>query len=67
MARFVILLLFGVILAALAIGLVSHLGRAADAGRARLARSDMGNGAMQRISFVLLVALIFYASIWGAA
>ncbi|WP_226779374.1 hypothetical protein [Oceaniglobus trochenteri] len=67
MARLFIVLLFVAILAAMAIGVISAIGRAADAGRTRLAQAEMGNGAMQRISFVLLVALIFYVSIWGAA
>lgn len=67
MARLMIVVLFGAVLAGIAIGVIATIGRAADAGRARLATVDMGNGAMQKTSFVLLVALIFYVSIWGAA
>jgi len=67
MARLMIVVLFMAVVAGVAFGLTSAIARVADAGRARLVAADLGNGAMQKTSFVLLVALIFYVSIWGAA
>lgn len=67
MARLIIMLLFLAVLAGLAVGAASSVARAAAAGRARLARIELGNWSMQKTSFMLLVALILYVSIWGAA
>ncbi|CAM4392460.1 hypothetical protein [Palleronia rufa] len=50
-------------------GLRGRLAGAQDAdgtGTGRTARNRLGETPMQRLSFVLLVALIFYAAIWGA-
>ena len=67
MARLMIVLLFLAILAGLAIGAASAVQRGLRAGRDRVAQAEMGNTTMQKLSFVLLVALIFYVSIWGGA
>lgn len=65
MARLMIVLLVVSACAALVFGAVGNLRRRAPAPHEIVART--GNGTMQRTSFVLLVALIFYVSIWGAA
>ncbi|WP_108482551.1 hypothetical protein [Oceaniglobus ichthyenteri] len=67
MARLIIVLLFLAVLMGLAMGVANGVGRMAQAGRAQLARAEMGNGTMQRLSGILLLALILYVSIWGGA
>lgn len=63
-------LLFAALVIAIVVALVSMAVRSvADTttgARARLRDLPLGQSPMQRLSFVLLVALIFYASIWGA-
>lgn len=63
-------LLISVVIVAMAAGLVLVLVTGArgimPTARARLAGQGRGVAAMKQISFVLLVALIFYAAIWGA-
>jgi len=67
MARLMIVLLFAAVVAGLAIGTMASLGRVARAGQTRLARAELGDGTMQKLSGILLLALILYVSIWGAA
>ena len=63
-------LLISVVVVAMAAGLVLVLVAGAEgmmsSARARIAGQGRGVAAMKQISFVLLVALIFYAAIWGA-
>ncbi|SPJ23804.1 hypothetical protein [Palleronia abyssalis] len=63
-------LLLTALVLALVVALVSlalrSLGQVATDARARLRQAPLGETPMQRLSFVLLVALIFYAAIWGA-
>ena len=67
MARLIIAVLFLAVLMALAIGAMNSVERIARAGRAQLARAQWGNETMQRVTGILLFALIIYVSIWGGA
>ena len=65
-------LLLAALVIALVVYLLAHALRAvretASGVRSRAAAlPSLGETPMQRLSFVLLVALIFYAAIWGAA
>ncbi len=64
-------LLIATLVLAIAVALVSmavrSLAQTAGAARNRVRSASLGETPMQRLSFVLLVALIFYAAIWGAA
>ncbi len=67
MARLMIVVLFLAVLAGLAIGAASMAGSAMRGAKARVAQAELGNRTMQKLSFVLLVALILYVSVWGGA
>lgn len=67
MARLIITIAFLVALGVLAYSVTSAIGGAMQAGRERVGRGELGNTTMQSVSFVLLIALIFYVSIWGGA
>jgi hypothetical protein len=45
---------------------VRALAESLGSARARAGLAELGDTPMQRLSFLLLVALIFYAAIWGA-
>ncbi|QFU09305.1 hypothetical protein PARPLA_02271 [Rhodobacteraceae bacterium THAF1] len=63
-------LLLTALVAAIAVALLSlavrAVGRTAQSVRAATGPRPLGETPMQRLSFVLLCALIFYAAIWGA-
>ncbi len=67
MARLMIGLLFVAVLAGLASGAGSAMSRAVVVGHRRLNTAKVRGGAMQKISGMLLVALIVYVAIWGSA
>lgn len=67
MARLMIVVLFLAVVASVALGVMASVGRAAQAGRAQLARADWERGTMQRLSGIMLLALILYVSFWGGA
>ncbi|WP_102108250.1 hypothetical protein [Oceaniglobus roseus] len=67
MARFVIVAFALAVLAYGAWGVTRAVSATARAGRDRVHTDDLGNGFMQKLSFVLLCALIFYVAIWGGA
>ncbi|WP_099827014.1 hypothetical protein [Oceaniglobus indicus] len=59
-----------VVLAALALAafaVINAIQGALRDGRNRMVSGETGNSTMQRLSFVLLCALIFYVAIWGTA
>lgn len=62
-------LLLTALLAAIIVALVALsarlLARSAAVARDRLPPAPLGETPMQRLSFVLLVAVIAYAAIWG--
>ena len=62
-------LVLAMVVLALVLGLaylaLSLLRSMAASGRSRIERADFGGRTMQKVSFVLLVAVILYASIWG--
>jgi hypothetical protein len=67
MARFLIVTLALAVAALVVFGVVQAVGQAMRVGRDRVMATEMGNATMQKLSFVLLCALIFYVSIWGGA
>lgn len=66
MARLLISVVVVAIAAVVVLGLVSGARRMVSSGRSRTAEPGRGVAVMKQTSFVLLVALIFYAAIWGA-
>lgn len=66
MARLLISIVVIAVAAGLLLGLVSGARRMVSSGRFRIAEPGRGVAVMKQVSFVLLVALIFYAAIWGA-
>ncbi|SFG53166.1 hypothetical protein SAMN04488020_102465 [Palleronia marisminoris] len=66
MARLLLAALVIAIVVTLVSMAVRQLTDTASTARARLRDLPLGESPMQRLSFVLLVALIFYAAIWGA-
>ena len=66
MARLFISIVIVAVAAGLVLGLFSGARRLMSSGKARIAEQGLGVAAMKQVSFVLLVALIFYAAIWGA-
>ena len=71
MPRLLLTALIAAIVVALMAMALRSLGRTAEVVRertaARLGPHPLGETPMQRLSFVLLCALILYAAIWGAA
>ena len=67
MARLLLAALVIAIVVALVSIAVRSMADTTTAARARLRALPLGESPTQRLSFVLLVALIFYAAIWGAA
>lgn len=66
MARLLISVVVVAVAAGLVVGLFSGARRMVSSGRFRNAEAGRGVPLMKQVSFVLLVALIFYAAIWGA-
>ena len=66
MARLLLAALVIAIVVALVSMAVRQLTDSVSHARARVRDLPLGERPMQRLSFVLLVALIFYAAIWGA-
>ena len=66
MARLLLAALVIAIFLALVSMAVREFGNTVSTARASLRDLPLGESPMQRLSFVLLVALIFYAAIWGA-
>ncbi|WP_375261057.1 hypothetical protein [Palleronia sp.] len=66
MARLLLAALVIAIVLVLVSTAVRQLTETASNVRARVRNLPLGERPMQRLSFVLLVALIFYAAIWGA-
>lgn len=66
MARLLLAALVIAIVVTLVSMAVRQLTDTVSTARARLRDLPLGESPMQRLSFVLLVALIFYAAIWGA-
>ena len=66
MARLLLAALVIAIVVTLVSMAVRSLGDTASHARARLRTLPLGESPMRRLSFVLLVALIFYAALWGA-
>ncbi|NCO21650.1 MAG: hypothetical protein GW905_06520 [Rhodobacterales bacterium] len=67
MARFVVAVVLMAVVVGLAFGFATAVRRVAGVGRDRLMQLDKEHGTMQRISGVLLLALIVYVSLWGGA
>lgn len=66
MARLLISVVMVAVAAGLVLGVFSGARRMVSSGRGRTAEAGRGVPVMKQVSFVLLVALIFYAAIWGA-
>lgn len=72
MPRLIAALVFVAAFVAVALWLIRSAGTLWETARSRAAqagfhRHDLGETPMQRLSFVLLCTLIFYAALWGGA
>lgn len=67
MTRFVFVAIVLAALAFLAFGAITAVQGLLRDGRDRLTTREPGDGIMQKLSFVLLCALVFYVAIWGTA
>ncbi|PZX17771.1 hypothetical protein LX81_01500 [Palleronia aestuarii] len=67
MSRLILAMAVLAVVSSMAYLALSLLRGAASAGRERIERIEFGGGTMQKMSYVLLVALILYTAIWGGA
>lgn len=65
MSRLIIVVMALVVLGAVLAGALSLLRRAADAQGGALSQSRPGGALMRKVSFLILLSLIVYVSLWG--
>lgn len=67
MSRLLFMLMLVAVALAVCLVLAAALRAVFATGRDRMQQAEFGGRSMQKLSFVLLCALILYVSIWGGA